>query len=175
MFLENTPVDVTLRGLILSTVALCWVIVMVRLVGLRAFSKMTAFDFVVTVSTGSLLAGASQATSWPPFFQTIIAIAALLGVQYVIARLRGASDKFETVVQNSPVLLMHDGRIIPEALKATRVAEDDLVAKLREANALDFSKVRAVVLETTGDISVLHGDSVQDRLLQGVRRVDEAG
>ncbi|EIE51522.1 hypothetical protein AL036_07300 [Salipiger aestuarii] len=174
MFLEQEAVDVVLRGVLLSSVALCWVILMVRLVGLRAFSKMTAFDFVVTLAIGSLLAGASQADAWPPFFQTIIAMGALLGVQYTIARLRNGSDRFEAVVQNSPVLLMHDGRIITEALNATRVAEDDLIAKLREANALDFSKVRAVVLETTGDISVLHGDSVQDRLLEGVRRVDNS-
>lgn len=173
MFLEHEPVDVILRGLILSSIAVCWVIVMVRLVGLRAFSKMTAFDFVTTVSIGSLLAGASQSTSWPAFFQTVIAIGTLLSVQYVIARLRNASDRFEAVIQNCPMLLMHDGKIIHAALKATRVAEDDLIAKLRAANALDFSAVRAVVLETTGDISVLHGESLQDRLLKGVRRVDE--
>lgn len=57
-----------------------------------------------------------------------------------------------------------------EALAATRVAEDDLIAKLREANVLDFSQVRAVVLERTGDISVLHGCSLQVQLLEGVRR-----
>lgn len=136
---------------------------------------MTAFDFVVTVAIGSVLAGASQATSWPGFFQPVIAIGVLLGTQYVIARLRKASDHFESVVQNSPVLLMHDGLIIKEALETTRVAESDLIAKLREANVLDFSEIRAVVLETTGDISVLHGDSVQDRLLQGVYRVTTAG
>jgi len=175
MFLENNTIDVILRGLILSSVALCWVIFVVRVVGLRAFSKMTAFDFVVTVAIGSVLAGASQATSWSEFFQPVIAIGALLGTQYAIARLRKGSDRFEAVVQNSPVLLMHEGRIIREALETTRVEEDDLIAKLREANVLDFSEIRAVVLETTGDISVLHGDGLQDRLLKGVRRIDRAG
>lgn len=34
---------------------------------------------------------------------------------------------------------------------------------------MDFSEVRAVVLETTGDISVLHGDHLSERLLKGVR------
>ncbi|MDF1871241.1 DUF421 domain-containing protein [Vannielia sp.] len=172
MFVENTPLDILLRALLLSTFAVSWVILVVRVIGLRAFSKMTAFDFVVTVAIGSLLAGASQSTDWSGFAQASLASAALLGVQYIVARLRRASEAFENVVQNAPVLLMRDGEILTSALSATRVAEDDLVAKLREANVLNLSEVRAVVLETTGDISVLHGDSLQERLLEGVKRVD---
>jgi len=175
MFLENEQIDVVLRGLVLSSIAVVWVITLVRMIGLRAFSKMTAFDFVITVAIGSLLAGASQATSWLSFIQTTIAMGTLLGVQYCVARLRKSSQRFEATIQNSPVLLMREGKIIHAALNATRVAEDDLIAKLREANTLDFSAVRAVVLETTGDISVLHGDSLNDKLLSGVRRIDEAG
>lgn len=172
MFFETEPFDTLARALALSTVALCWVIFVVRLVGLRSFSKMTAFDFVVTVSVGSLLAGASQATSWTSFSQACLAISVLLGVQYVIARLRQSVDPFETWVQNCPVLLMRDGVILGEALTVTRVAEDDLMAKLREANVHDLAEVHAVVLETTGDISVLHGGgTIEERLLDSVQRV----
>ncbi len=172
MFFSIESLDTIARAIILSAVAVCWVIFVVRIIGLRAFSKMTAFDFVVTVAIGSLLAGASQATSWSDFVQATAAVASLLGVQYVSARLRRASDTFETLVQNKPVLLMEDGRILHAALTATRVAEDDLIAKLREANVLDFSQVRAVVLETTGNISVLHGAKLQQRLLDGVCRIE---
>lgn len=45
--------------------------------------------------------------------------------------------------------------------------------KLREANVLDLSQVRAVILETTGDVSVLHGDVCSEKLLQGTKRLDQ--
>lgn len=170
MFFDNALADAVASALLLSTVAVCWVIVVVRIIGLRAFSKMTAFDFVVTVAIGSLLAGASQATSWPAFLQAALAIAALLGVQYLVALGRRSSGQFQSFVQNSPVLLMRNGEIISAALDATRVTEADLIAKLREANALTLSEVRAVVLETTGDISVMHGPDLQEELLDGVQR-----
>ena len=68
---------------------------------------------------------------------------------------------------------MKDGKICEEALSAERVSKSDLIAKLREANALDMSKVKAVVLETTGDISVLHGDEVMnDALIEDIRDLD---
>ncbi len=171
MFFGAEPLDAIVRAIALSSVAVCWVIFVVRIVGLRAFSKMSAFDFVVTVATGSLLAGASQSQSWSAFVQSTIAISSLLAVQYIVARWRRSSDRFERIVQNSPVMLMRDGEILTAALVATRVAESDLIAKLRAANVRELSDVRAVVLETTGDISVLHGPELEERLLQGVRRI----
>ena len=171
MFVETQPLHTIFRAVALSGVGVTWVIFVVRIIGLRAFSKMTAFDFVITVAIGSLLAGAGQATSWAAFFQSTVAMATLLGVQYVVAVMRQRSESFAAFVQNEPVLLMEDGIILQAALQTTRVAEDDLIAKLREANVLDLGQVQAVVLETTGNISVLHGADLQDRLLQGVKRL----
>lgn len=172
MFFDSDTLDLLARAVLLSAIALGWVIFVVRVIGLRAFSKMTAFDFVATVATGSLLAGACQATSWLEFLQPTLAIGALLGSQYVVARLRLRSKDFERVVENEPVLLMRDGVILEEALVRTRVARADLIAKLREANAMDYAQVRAVVLETTGNISVLHGEALSEDLLEGVQRKD---
>lgn len=171
MFFDAAIPDIIARALVLSILGVIWVVVVVRVIGLRAFSKMTAFDFVITVAIGSLLAGASQAKSWAEFAQPSLGISFLLGVQYAVARLRKASDSFEAIIQNRPVLLMRDGEILRDALDVTRVAEDDLIAKLREANVLDISDVRAVVLETTGDISVLHGQQLSPDLLCGVKTI----
>ncbi|MEO9528465.1 YetF domain-containing protein [Roseibium sp.] len=170
MLFDNLAIDTIARAAILSTIAVVWVMLVVRVIGLRAFSKMTSFDFVVTVATGSLLAGASQALTWSAFVQSCLAIATLLGVQFVMARCRRASGRFQDLTQNTPVLLMENGAFLPAALKKARVTRDDVYAKLRESNVLALSDVRAVVLETTGDISVLHGDALEEDLLNGVRQ-----
>lgn len=157
------------RGVILTVVALGWIVALVRIVGLRSFSKMTSFDFVATVAAGSLLAAAATSDGWAAYMQALVALGALFGAQYLIARLRKSSATVEHAIQNEPLLLMRDGVMIEAALAKSRVARSDVIAKLREANALDLSKVRAVVLETTGDISVLHGDAIDEELLIGVR------
>ncbi|MHB9880006.1 DUF421 domain-containing protein [Pacificimonas sp. ICDLI1SI03] len=174
MFFSDQPtLDLVVRAFLLTVMGMVWVVILVRINGLRSFSKMTNFDFVMTIATGSLLAGAAQATTWSAFAQTMIAMAALFIVQFTSARLRKKSDTLEDVMQNHPILLMRDGEIIHSALKESRVAESDLIAKLREANALKMDDVRAVILETTGDISVLHGEGpVDERVISGVRGVD---
>jgi len=169
MFGLETPWEEIARGALLTAIALMWVVLLVRIVGLRSFSKMTSFDFVATVATGSLLAGAATTDDWPGFVQAMAAIGGLFAAQFAIARIRKSSDRAEAVLQNEPLLLMRDGVIVEAALQQSRVARSDLIAKLREANALDFAQVRAVVLETTGDISVLHGDQINKNELEGVR------
>ncbi len=168
MFIENDTLDALLRGFLLAMIALTWVVVQIRIVGLRSLSKMTTFDFVMTVALGSLLGGAAQVTDWVSFGQTLTGMLGLFVLQVVAGRLRKSSDTVEDIMQNNPVLLMRNGEINYAALKATRVAESDLFAKLREANVLEFSQVRAVVLETTGDVSVLHGETLNEDLLKGV-------
>jgi uncharacterized membrane protein YcaP (DUF421 family) len=155
---------------VLASAALAWVVLLVRVVGLRSFSKMTSFDFVMTIAMGSMVASASQSQEWPRFLQTIAAMAALFVVQFAAAKLRSASDTAAWVIQNEPVVLVRDGVILDKALKETRVSRDDLFAKLREANVLSLDGVRAVVLETTGDVSVLHGERLDEGLLHGVVR-----
>ncbi|MDP4574193.1 DUF421 domain-containing protein [Qipengyuania sp. G39] len=170
MFFEETWLDIATRAVVLSLIGIIWVTLVIRMIGLRSLSKMTNFDFVVTVASGSLLAGAVQASEWPAFVQTLAALAALFGLQFIIAKLRQQSENFEQAIQNGPIFLMWEGKFIDNALETSRVAKDDIIAKLREANVLDMGQVRAVVLETTGDISVLHGDHLDDDLVDGIDR-----
>ena len=168
MILPDQIPDTLLRGIILAIVALVWVVVQIRIVGLRSLSKMTSFDFVMTVALGSLVAGASQASDWRQFAQPMTAMTGLFLIQWATARLRKNSDTAEAIMQNEPVLLMRNGEFNRTAMKQTRVAESDIRAKLREANVLRLDDVRAVVLETTGDVSVLHGETLEETILQGV-------
>lgn len=170
MFSSLPELDLFLRAFLLGPLALIWIALVVRVVGLRSFSKMTAFDFITTVASGSLLAASAGATEWSTFFQSTIAVGALLGMQALIAGMRSRSVGWMHFLANEPILLMEDGIVLIGNMRKARVSEDDLRAKLREANVLKYSQVRAVVLETTGDISVLHGDELEESLLASVRK-----
>ncbi|TCD14356.1 DUF421 domain-containing protein [Oricola cellulosilytica] len=161
--------EVFLRSVVIVAV----VIALARLNGLRSFSKMSAFDLVNTVAVGSILATAVTATG-KSVFVGIAALVALFVTQGVIARLRGKFGFVVKVVDNEPLMIMEEGAILHDNLDRANLTTADLYAKLREANVLDVSRVRAVVLETTGDVSVLHasgeGQEVSPALLDDVRR-----
>lgn len=155
MFFEQPGVDMVVRGVVLSTLALVFIILLVRVVGLRTLSKMTAIDFVVTLATGSLLATAATATEWSSFGQAVVAILVLNGFQYLYASAR-QNAAFRAFAENAPVLLLRNGEFIGPAMAKTRITREDVMGKLREAGACDPSRVSAVILETTGDLSVIN-------------------
>ena len=163
-----------LLGTALSALAVfAALVVLVRLVGLRSFSKMSSFDFALTIATGAVLAS-TLLTPSPPLVQGLVALAVLFGLQAAVAW--GRRHGLSAVVDNEPVVLMAGPDLIEENMRRARVTEADVRAKLREANVLRLSEVRAVVMETTGDISVLHGDpdgpALEAALLHGVRDAD---
>lgn len=153
----------------MGLIALVWVIALVRTVGLRTFSKMTAFDFVVTLATGSLLASAATVTKWTALVQALSAIVALLVAQLILARLRRGSRTFQLILENDPVMLMYDGKILKDALQETRVSTSDVLYKIRLAGIKDMADVRAMVLESTGDVSIISGnEGPTDAVMQEV-------
>ncbi|PQO37754.1 DUF421 domain-containing protein [Bremerella cremea] len=132
-----------------------------RLTGLRSFSKMSASDFAMTVAVGSLFASTAVSPE-QQFGPGLVALATLFASQFAIAWARRKSSWFSRIVDNEPLLLMRNGRVLDENLNQAQVTRADLIAKLREANVWDLNQVAAVVFETTGDISVLHGNHSSD-------------
>ncbi|WP_081208759.1 DUF421 domain-containing protein [Salegentibacter sediminis] len=148
------------------------VIILTRIAGKRSFSKMSSFDFAMTVAIGSIIAGTTLNSSIS-LAQGITGLASVYFLQILIAILRRHTS-LQKLIDNSPLLLMDGPEILNENLKKARLTQGDLRSKLREANVTKFSDIKAVVFETTGDISVLqHNDGdleVESWLLKDVER-----
>ena len=156
--------------LLRAAIGVAAMVLFTRLNGLRSFSKMSGFDFGITVAFGSILASAVMATDAGKFWIFLGALAALFLVQRVIAAIRTKSPTVRDWLGNDPILLMRDGKMLEDNMARARITRADVIGKLREANALQLSEVRAVILEDTGDISVLHGEvELDDAILEGVR------
>lgn len=143
-----------------------------RLTGLRSFSKMSASDFAMTVAVGSLFAS-SISNPNPTIGVALIALGCLFAGQWLLAILRAKSSSFVAAVGNQPYLLMRGDQFLRENMAETNVTEEDIIAKLREANVLNMEQVKAVIFETTGDISVLHSKDatleIDPKILEGVK------
>ena len=158
-----------LRAIVLTSSAVGWTLLLARLVGLRAFSKATAFDFAATIATGSLIAQAGTRSEWTEYWQAMAAIGAVFLVQYILARGRIASRSFAKAIDNTPLLLMRDGEYIETAMRSARMTRATLLERIRDSGASQLSEVGAVVLETTGDITVMQRGQFEPQLLEGVR------
>ena len=147
--------DLILESVLGTVFIFILIVVLTRVFGLKSFSKMTGFDFVITVAIGSIL-GMSINSSNPSILLGAVILILLFSLNYGITILRYKSEKAEDLIDNDPILLMENGEVIWENMHATKVTEAELQSKLRETNVIRLSQVKAVILETTGEISVLH-------------------
>ena len=137
-------------------------VILTRISGKRSFSKMSSFDFAMTVSIGSILATVIVSKSVSLQYG-IIGLVLIYSLQMVVAAARHYKP-IRNLVDNKPTLLMQNGKLIKNNLKKCKVTESDVKAKLREANVIQLSEVKAVVFESTGDISVLHSSDENEEL-----------
>ena len=163
----------SILAIILTTLGIyVAVIVYTRLFGKRSFTKVTSFDFAMTVAIGSIVASTILSKS-VSLSEGAAGLLAVYMLQLLTAYLR-RWPAFHNLISNEPLLLMDGSEILWENLKKARVTEGDLRSKLREANALNLNQVRAVVFETTGDILVLHTSDpdmeVQDWIMDDVKK-----
>ncbi|PVW13496.1 DUF421 domain-containing protein [Marixanthomonas spongiae] len=154
-----------------TTVIFILLILYTRLFGLKSFSKMTGFDFVITVAIGNIIAMTVN-TGSPSVLVGAVLLLILYALNYLINYIRFKSQSVEKLIENKPIMLMRNGEILKENMKRSKVTESELQSKLREANVINLSQVKAVILESTGDVLVLHTDKenidVDDYLLQGI-------
>ena len=179
MLIDWTWITTTATAALMATLSALGIyvalVLFTRLAGLRSFSKMSSFDFAITVAFGTMLAS-TMLVKDPPLLRAILALGVLYLIQFVVSVLRQRSPVVSWAVDNKPLLLMAGPEILQDNLRKARMTEDDLHGKLREANVIDYSQVRAVVMEATGDVSVLHADpdgpDLNPNLLSGIRDAD---
>lgn len=148
------------------------IIVITRISGLRTFAKMSSFDFASTIAIGSILA-AIVLNPEQSIIKGAIALGGIVFFQSVFTYCKRKFDWFNSLATNQPMLLMENGEFLKENLSKTNVDVKDVYAKMREANVKDKSEVFAIVLESTGDISVIHKSKdvgLSQEILTGVEK-----
>jgi uncharacterized membrane protein YcaP (DUF421 family) len=143
-----------LRILVVGVAMYAALVASLRLSGSRTLSRMNVFDFIVTVAIGSAFGRALTATD-VALAEAVAAFLLLVGLQYVVARMKTRSLGVERLVTNPPSLLYARGEFRRAEMRAQRVTEDELAAAVRQQHIGSLDKVEAIVLESSGEMSVI--------------------
>lgn len=131
------------------------VIVYSRLAGIRGHSHMSTFDFATTIAIGAVLGRVVLVRT--SLLAGVVGLASLFSFQYLVAYLRMKAG-FGRFVDNRPILLMAGPHLLPDGLRRAHVTPDDVFENLRLNGVGSIEQVKAVVLERSGEVSVIHGD-----------------
>ncbi len=142
------------RTLVVGVLAYIGLILFLRVSGKRTLSKMNAFDLIVTVALGSILATILLSKT-VALAEGMTAFFVLIAMQYIIAWLSVRSKFVSKMIKSSPELLFYEGQFLRDAMKNQRILEVEILQAARTNNVDSMNRVKAVVMETDGSISII--------------------
>jgi uncharacterized membrane protein YcaP (DUF421 family) len=137
-----------------AAVTYLFAVVALRIAGRRTLAQMSAFDVVVTVAVGTLVASTALPSNASLADGAAVLVTFLL-LQVLIGALRQRVGWFQRWVDFRPKVVMHDGR--PElrtGLSTAQLTLSDLESRLRQSGIGSLDEVRIAVLEPTGKLTV---------------------
>ncbi len=142
------------RIVVVGVLAYSALVALLRVSGKRTLTKLNAFDLVITVALGSTLA-TILLSKQTPLADGVVALALLIGLQFVITRLSVSNGTFRSIVRAEPRLLFHRGQFLHAAMHDERVNQDEVLQAMRSGGFADPDGAEAVVLETDGSLSII--------------------
>ena len=144
-----------LRQILLTTLmAYPILIIFLRLSGKRTLSKWNAFDFVVTIALGSILASVMLSND-VAVLEGLLGLGLLVLFQYCITFISVRVEWFESIIKSNPTLIYKNDTFLLEKMKKHRVSRAEILAAVRSSSTASLDSVRYVVLETDGSFSVI--------------------
>ncbi len=129
-------------------------VLLVRIGSKRFLSEATPFDVIVAIMLGSILSRAINGSA--PFIATVIAGGALVGLHWLFATLAVHTSSFGALVKGEPRVLIEDGQVQQEQMRAAKLSFKDLEEALRlQSQQTDPAKIKRAFLERNGRISVI--------------------
>jgi len=160
--------DAVARTIVLGALAYIALVALIRISGKRTLAKMNAFDLVVTVALGSTLATILLSKD-VALAEGLAAFGVLIAMQFGIAWSSIRSERFQRLVKSAPSLLLYEGRLLEDAMRAERVTREEVLAALRSQGVARVENALAVVLETDGSFTVLPDRGAAATTLASVR------
>ncbi|MGH7265226.1 MAG: DUF421 domain-containing protein [Candidatus Rokuibacteriota bacterium] len=128
-------------------------LVVIRLLGKRAVGNFTAFDLLVALMLGEVVDEVIYGDV--TFVQGAIAVVVIAGAEYATSWLGYRHRGIHKVLEGVPAVLVQDGRFQPKGMVRERMNEKEVMAELRLQGIDDLREVKMVVLENSGEVSVL--------------------
>ena len=155
---DLTFLQVSVRGIIVFIATL----IMMRLSSKRSLAEKTAFDAVLVVIIGSMLARAINGSE--AFFPTLGAGFVLVILHRLFGMAAYYSHAFGMLVKGQPVVIVKDGRLQRENMLREHVSKHDLEEDMRlGAKTEDLSTIQVARLERSGDISFIRANGVKQQ------------
>jgi len=137
-----------------SVAVYAFLLVAIRIFGRRELGQLTAFDIIVLLTLSNILQNSmigNDNSVTGGMIGAGVLLSANLILAFVVSRRSGA----ERVIEGTPRILIHDGKLQERAMRLELLTEQQLLAAVRREGIERFEDVHLAIAEPNGLISVI--------------------
>jgi len=151
-----------------ATVTFAVLLLVARLMGKEQLSQLTFFNYITGITIGSI-AGEISAHDDTHFLNSMTSLVWWSVLTIIVSIVSLKSRKLKGFLDDKPVIVIKEGKILEKALKENRLPVGDLSMLLRMQGIFLVKDVHFAVLETNGELSVFKKVNQQNATKQDVK------
>lgn len=139
---------------ITSLVAVVFLFVITKLLGYRQISHMSMFDYISSITIGSIAAefATSLEDDWK---KPLTALIVFTLFNLLIDIVTNKSIKLRRLINGKALILYDDGELYYKNLKKAKMDLGEFFMQCRNQNCFDLGQVQTIILEPNGKFSIL--------------------
>jgi uncharacterized membrane protein YcaP (DUF421 family) len=129
-------------------------LILIRAAGMRIFGQQTAFDSILVIMLGAVLARAVVGAS--PFLSTVAAATVMVAIHKALAILAMKYTWIGKIVKGIHRSLYKDAQMNEKNMRQVSISKDDLLESVRRMiNKDTFDEVKEIKIEKNGQLTVI--------------------
>ena len=153
---DLSPFQMGFRGFVMFFITL----VLIRIGGMRIFGKNSAFDNIIIIMLGAVLARGVVGAS--PFVSTVFAATVMVIVHRILAILSMRYIWIGKIVKGIHRTLYEDGEMKNKSMELVSISKDDLLEAVRlQIHKSSLDVVDKITIEKSGELSVIEKEQVR--------------
>ena len=144
------------------------IIIAVRLMGKRQIGELQPSELVVTILMSNIATLPVEDISIP-MIMGIVPIFTFVSLDVFMSQLAMKSRRLRRLFSGEPKVIIREGKIDQQTMRDLRYTVDDLTESLRGCSVFELSEVQLAVVETTGKISVMKKQSLDNPTRQDLK------
>lgn len=131
-----------------------FLILLLRATGKRQIGQMSPFDLVLLMVLSNAVQNSMVGGDNSVSAGLILAVT-LVAANWIVGKVTSSSKTMEKLIEGSPQVLFHNGKIYGKILSEDQITRQELIAAVHKAGYGDLDAIRTAILENDGTISII--------------------
>jgi uncharacterized membrane protein YcaP (DUF421 family) len=148
----NPYLDIVIR----SVAVYLFMVIALRIFGKKQLSQLNTADVILILLISNSVQNAMVGSN-TSLYGGMVAALALFVINFIYKRIILKSKVIKDLVQDTPEILIHNGKIAFETVAKLGITNDELQEAMREHGVEYYKDVKLAMFEIDGSISIISG------------------